>query len=176
MRTFYLLALIAWIVIGSLWSKKTFCGSDAKPSASSKVAGAAAASKGGCDMSLLFATDDFSETTTDNFHFSVSKYTLKSKPSAEMQTTLTKVADFLNENPSKSLSIEGLYFSKETNTSSEENLGLARAKTIKTYLVREFGVNENQISTGAQKTKNACYSKESKTLRKGAIANLVEVQ
>jgi len=127
MRTVYTIALLAWILIGSFWSKKTFCGTKAKkPAAAEKAAGAAAAATtGDCDRSLMFADEDFKMTTTENFLFPQNSFVFKQDPSAGMQTILTKVADYLNENPGKSVQVEGLYHEKEENTRSS---GLMKAK------------------------------------------------
>lgn len=177
MRTFYLIFLVLWILGGSYFAKNTFCPSDKakKPAATTTAAtgAAAAATKGGCDRSIAFADGDFKVTSSENFLFDLSGFNLKQDPSSALQDALTKVADYLNDNADKTLQFDGLYSEGETNTSSEDNLGLARSQSIKDYVVREFGVNEDQIILGSKmtnKTKNVCFNKDSKTITKGALA------
>lgn len=175
MRTFYILALFAWILLGSYWSKSTFCGEakTKKPSAAvaSGAAAGAAATSGDCNRSLIFSDDDIDLSSKENFMFGSSGNKMKT-PSAEFQAVLTQVAEYLAENDSKTLLLEGLYFEKETNSTTSENLGLGRAAVLKSYLVKEFGIDETQLLVGSQMTDNikCYYNKDSKTLSKGAVA------
>lgn len=174
MRTFYLIALVAWIIGGTLWSKSTFCGSKkAKPSA--KVASGAAATgavaAGDCNRSLIMSNGDFEASTSGNFMFSSSTTRFKT-PSDEFAAVLSEVASYLTENEDKTMLIEGLYFEKEENKTSADNLGLARAAVLKTYLEDEYGIASDQLLEGSKLTKNVkCYyNKDSKTITKGAVA------
>jgi len=175
MRTFYIIALIAWIILGTLWSRSTFCGNEkaTKKPAATKSAGAAtaAAASGDCNRSLIFSDGDFEASSEENFMFGSSGTKLKT-PSAEFQAVLTQVADYLAENEDKTLLLEGLYFEKETNNTSKDNLGLGRSATLKAYLVNQFGVDDSQLLEGSQMTDNikCYYNKDSKTLSKGAVA------
>lgn len=172
MRTFYLIALLLWIIGGSYYAKNTFCPSDKKKKPSASTIGAATPAKGGCDRTLSFTSGDFEVTSTGNFMFSPNQHEFKQVPSAAIEAAMTKVSDYLNDNPAMTVLFEGLYFEKEKNQSEEENIGLARANTIKAWVVEEFGINEDQIRLGSQVTENACYNKDTKTISKGAIATL----
>ncbi len=171
MRTFYLIALLLWIIGGSYYAKNTFCPSDKKNKPSASAIGAAP-SKGGCDRTLTFTSGDFEVISAANFMFSPNQHEFKQEPSSALEAALTKVSDYLNDNPEMTVLFEGLYFEKEKNQSEEENIGLARANTIKAWVVEEFGINADQVRLGSQVTENACYNKDTKTISRGAIATL----
>ncbi len=60
---------------------------------------------------------------------------------------MQQLADYLQSNPNQLATIEGFYAESEENNSIYQNLGLARAAHIKSILVNQYGVNENQIAT-----------------------------
>jgi len=62
---------------------------------------------------------------------------------------MQKVADYLNANPRKNLTLTGLYKGDEANNSGFENLGLGRADAIKKYLIG-LGAPAAQLLTGGR--------------------------
>ncbi len=176
MRTFYIIALLLWVLLGSYFISKKYCGGSEtkKPAATASSAAAGAATKGDCDRSLVFADGDFKVTTTENFIFGQHSAELKQQLGAGTENLLVKVADFLNENPDKSLQVEAYYHKEEKKPEAFENLGLARADAIKSYLISEFGINESQIVLGAQATKfTTCnFNPKTKSLIKGATTTI----
>ncbi len=175
MRTFYLLALLAWIIGGSFWSKSTFCGTKKakKPSATvaTGAASAAATTTGECDRSLIMSNGDFTASNSSNFLFSSSSTKFRT-PNDEFAAVLSEIATYLSENEDKTLLLEGMYFEAEDNNTSSENLGLARAAVLKTYLEKEYDIASDQLLEGSKLTDNikCYYNKDSKTITKGAIA------
>lgn len=174
MRTFFIIALLLWVLAGSYFISKKFCGGKdiKKPAATSTAA--AAATKGDCDRSLVFADGDFKVTSSENFMFAQHSPEIKQQLNSSTENLLVKVADFLNENPDKSLQVEAYYHLEEKKPDDFENLGLARADAIKNYLISEFGINESQVVLGAQSTKfTTCnFNPKTKSLIKGATTTL----
>lgn len=164
MKALYTLLLLAWIGYGTYLCNKKFCGtSKAKPSAT------VAPVKADCDVSLKFLDGDFELTTESNFQFGGSKHLFRNMPSDALVADLKKVAEYLNNNPDRILQIEGLHLSVEKNSDiSFDNIGLARASTIKDYLVKEIGMNEAQLKLDSKEVKRICYVKTDRTAYRGA--------
>lgn len=164
MKALYTLLLLAWIAYGTYLCKQKFCGSSkAKPAAT------AAPVKADCDVSLKFLDGDFELTTDANFQFRGSKHLFSSLPGESLVADLKKVADYLAANPERALLIEGLYLSVEKNSDETfENIGLARANTIKDYLAKEIGIDESQLRMGSKEVKRICYVKTDRTAYRGA--------
>ena len=59
---------------------------------------------------------------------------------------ISKLKEQLLKNPKQVLNIAGFFKSEETNKTKSENLGLARANSIKEYLVSQ-GISDKQLST-----------------------------
>jgi len=169
MRTFYIIALLLWILLSTFWSKRTFCGDKTakKPSA---AATAPVTASGDCNTSLLLEDGDFNVVSKSNFLFK-SNGTKFVSPKGEFKEALTAVASYLDTHQDRTLLIEGVYFEKENNPSSKDNLGLGRASALKTFLVDNYGISENQLLIGAQESDNmkCYYNKENNLITKGAV-------
>lgn len=164
MKALYTLLWLAWLAFGTYICNKKFCGT-----AKAKPAAAAAPVKAECDVSLKFLDGDLDITTKTNFQFSGSKHLFKNKPDAGLVADLEKVAEYLAANPDRALQIEGLYLKVEKNSDPDsENVGEARANTIKTYLVQVLGMNSEQLMAGAKEVKRVCYNNKTRTVYKGA--------
>lgn len=164
MKALYSILLMAWLAWGTYFCNKKFCGTaEAKPAAT------AAPVKADCDVSLKFIDGDLDLTTKSNFQFGGSNYKFKTMPNDQLVSELKIVADYLTANPDRALQIEGLYLSAEKiKDKSFDNIGLARASTIKEYLVNELGMNADQLMLGGKQVKRVCYSPKSRTVYKGA--------
>jgi outer membrane protein OmpA-like peptidoglycan-associated protein len=66
--------------------------------------------------------------------------------SDSVTTGIDNLKKFLEANPKQKITITGYATSNETNSTTFENLGLARANDVKNYFVSE-GLSENQFST-----------------------------
>lgn len=164
MKALYTLLLLGWIAYGTYLCNKKFCGpSKAKPAATT------APVKADCDVSLKFLDGDFELTTTSNFQFGGSKHLFRNMPAEGLIEDLKKVAAHLGNNPERALLIEGLYLNVEKNSDDNyDNVGLARANTIKDYLVKEIGMDEAQLIIGSKEVKRICYVKADRTAYRGA--------
>lgn len=95
---------------------------------------------------LVFTDADFNLTAAGNFKFA------KSGPDADLgmvRPEIDSLASFLLLNPIKRLSIVGAYASTELNSTSFPDLGIARAESIKQYLVQK-GVPDSVLTVSSQ--------------------------
>lgn len=86
----------------------------------------------------------------DNFNFSTSQFTISPPVSIHIDQGIDSLRYYLNNPDHKDefVQITGYYFATERNTSALENLGLARANTVKNYLVNK-GIPAQRIQTNA---------------------------
>lgn len=80
---------------------------------------------------------DFSINIDDNFNFKNSEFNFVEPISDDLKATAARIKVYLDDNPEKRINITGLYSNNETNNSAFPNLGLARANTVKNYLVSQ---------------------------------------
>ncbi|WP_298492983.1 OmpA family protein [uncultured Algibacter sp.] len=92
------------------------------------------------------ANGDFSIEMSDNFNFKTSNFSILDPVSGNVENGVLKLKDYLLANPTKTVDITGFYKSDETNNSAYPNLGIARANSVKNYLVLH-GVSSRQIDT-----------------------------
>lgn len=93
-----------------------------------------------------FKDGDFSVNMNDNFNFKGSDYRYVEPVSEDFKNSVAKIKAYLDENPNKRFNITGLYSNDEKNNSAFPNLGLARANTVKNYLVSQ-GISSRLINT-----------------------------
>lgn len=92
------------------------------------------------------ANGDLNLKLNDNFNFKTSNFSILKPVSVDVENVVLKLKDYLLQNPSKTVNITGFYKSDESNDSAYPNLGLARANSVKNYLVIH-GVASKQIDT-----------------------------
>lgn len=97
-------------------------------------------------FSIMDALGKLSYTVDDNFNFNTSSASIVDPIPVLVQDGVASIADYVKTNPNKKLAITGYYKSDENNTSSYENLGIARAEAVKKYMV-EKGVPAEIIET-----------------------------
>lgn len=100
-------------------------------------------------FSLSDANGDFNIKINDNFNFKTSNFSIVDSISPKVTSGVAKLKDYLLENPLKTLDITGYYKSDETNSSAFPTLGLARANSVKNYLVSQ-GIPSKQINIKGQ--------------------------
>ncbi len=97
-----------------------------------------------------FALDDeksgFKVNINDNFNFKTSDFSILKPISTNVESEVSRIKDFLDKNPLKTIDITGFFKSDEKNNSAYPNLGLARANAVKNYLVTH-GISSKQIDT-----------------------------
>lgn len=84
--------------------------------------------------------------TNDNLKFLKNSAKLVMPVSDSITTGIDNLQKFLEANPKQKITITGYATSDETNSTTFENLGLARANDVKNYFVSK-GLLENQFST-----------------------------
>ncbi len=138
-KTPWIILLVLWM-LGSTWwhvcTSKQRCADDAAPAGPTAVSVATPA--------LTIADGDrFRLELPGNFSFA------KSGANANMTSlggSLDSLTAYLKANPGRTLEITGYYTASETNNSSFENLGLARAEGIRQYLVQQ-GIPAASLTT-----------------------------
>ena len=100
-------------------------------------------------FSLSDANGDFNIKINDNFNFKTSNFSILDSISPKVTSGVAKLKDYLLENPLKTVDITGYYKSDETNSSAFPTLGLARANSVKNYLVSQ-GIPSKQINIKGQ--------------------------
>ncbi len=87
--------------------------------------------------------------STTNFNFNASNFSILKPISPNLDIAIGDLKNYLDTNPSKSIEITGYYKANETNTSAFPNLGIARANSIKNYLVTK-GFSSKKINTSGR--------------------------
>jgi len=121
-----------------------------------KSAAAAVGAKGDCSTALVFKDGDLNLTTTDNFKFERSSFHFQ-EPSEGLSSILEKVVIYMDAHPDRIIQIKGYFLEEESNETDYASLGIARANSIKSYLMAN-GVDESQISAIGKLTTSGCYS------------------
>lgn len=84
--------------------------------------------------------------TNDNLKFLKNSARLIMPVNDSVTTGIEKLKTFLTANPTQKVTITGYATSDETNATTFENLGLARANEVKNYFISE-GLSEKQFNT-----------------------------
>ena len=147
-KALYLLGILLTILIGTYFYWKYCCGGDASGSSDThkeKVVDTTDGEKPDGTTTpkeatvhpfkMMDANGDFSFSSNDNFNFNASEYTIIRPVSESVNGGIDELQIYLTGNEGKSVDITGLYTSAEKNTSAFPNLGLARANSIKNYLI-----------------------------------------
>lgn len=137
--------LIAWLIGGSFFLKNKFCG--AVPAV--KKSAAVIPPPASAARLLIQDVDQFKTTANNHFDFNKSTFNYLIPLADDVNTSLQQTAEYLKNNPNRSIAITGLYKAEETNGSVFPTLGIARANAVKKTLAG-FGVSGKQILTKDQ--------------------------
>lgn len=157
---FILLLLILWFILGLFFCNKYLCGlSAAAPVPVVPV------KKDKCgDAFIIKDKNAFNTKSANHYAFLKSNFTPLTQGSA-LSTAVTKTVDYLKSNADRRLTITGYYADDEKNSSILDNLGLARANSIKRALMNK-GVPGGQLDISSRNSDIDCYRGD--TLRRGA--------
>lgn len=149
-KTLYLLGMLLTIVIAVFLQVK-FCCSGNLPKESNNTAKeviptSLAKTATLSPFAIKDADGDLNINVNDNFNFKESDLNILKPISEKVDEGIKKLKDYLLANKGKALSVKGYHTAGETNSSSFDNLGLARADAVKKYLA-EKGIPLNVIST-----------------------------
>lgn len=148
-KTSYLLGILLTIVLGTILQYFLCCNLCSADSCDKNKNNIALPSNKKVTRNAFFISDangDFKIKIDDNFNFKNSNFKILEPISEEISGGILKIRDYLGENPLKDLQITGYYRSDEINNSAYPNLGLARANSVKNYLVKN-GIPAKQIDT-----------------------------
>jgi outer membrane protein OmpA-like peptidoglycan-associated protein len=130
------IALIIWLIGGTLWYKRNYCDMPQPQTPTPTFA-------------LQEGNDIVFQTTPLLFSFGDARPMFLS----ESISSLKKAADYLNTNIDKALVIKGLYSAKEKKLKPSVDLGLSRAESIKAVLVN-LGASTEVVETASGKNEN----------------------
>lgn len=103
----------------------------------------------------------FRTTAPNNLTFNKSNYEFNTPMPKEVATSFKEVSTYLGKNPTRMITVNGMYHKDEKNNSLLPNLGLARANNVKNALVK-YGVRSSQILTGDKLMSNLKFDKSNK--------------
>ncbi|CAL2102275.1 Outer membrane protein A precursor [Tenacibaculum sp. 190130A14a] len=92
------------------------------------------------------ANGDFTFSLNENFNFDKSNFRIKDSISEALKKGVLKIKEYLDINGNKRFNITGYFTSNEKNNSAFPNLGLARANSVKNYMISQ-GVSSKLINT-----------------------------
>lgn len=120
----------AWIFGGSYYLANTYCGIPAESISPLEIS----------DSELNF-------TTSSNQHFSFLPSSGEVRVEENAGKSFSEVAQHLQQNKERFLTLTGGYLANESNRSEYANLGIARAEAIKEFLVNMDTVLADRIKT-----------------------------
>lgn len=95
---------------------------------------------------FAFKDSTYGYNVADNFNFNLSSGDFEMPVSFDINKGIEGLKSFLAQNSGKAIAITGLYKSDEENSTAWPNLGLARANSVKNYLVG-LGIPSAQTDT-----------------------------
>jgi len=147
-----IILFLGWLISGAFICKKYFCGGTTEivekivPAAPVKtpVTAPPVTKAEPYKLGAWNIADGrlYTEKSPDHFRFNDSKVDYLA-PTAGLNTSVNKTADYLKKNPNRSLDITGYYREPEKNSSIYPTLGLARAEKVKNMMLG-LGVASNQ--------------------------------
>lgn len=177
MRPLYIILLILWFIASWFLCNKYFTCTpqeDAVSQVAAEATGAAATATSGegCVTELKFEDEEaeFMVSTSENFRFSINEEA-QNEPSQALLDVISKVGDHLASNDDRFMRITGYFLDGEENSSEHENLGIARAKSVREYL-KELGIDGAQLTTYGEMTESTCV--EDGVLLKGVSVRFAE--
>lgn len=88
-------------------------------------------------FSIKDSNGNFSFSVDENFNFKKSNYRILDSLSSSINDGIINISSYLGTDATKRFNITGLYASDEVNNSAFPNLGLARANSVKNYMVSQ---------------------------------------
>ncbi|MCL5246579.1 OmpA family protein [Cellulophaga sp. 20_2_10] len=91
----------------------------------------------------------FSYDTNDNFNFNTSGFAILDPLSKKVDNGVEAIKKHIEQDSKNAVTITGYYKDSETNNSAFPNLGIARANTIKNYMVTK-GIPSSNLNIAGQ--------------------------
>lgn len=137
----YLLGILLAMLLGTWMYPKECCASEEAQATDSKVSDSVAATN-----AFQLQGNGFAYKTNQNLKFLKNEAVLLNPVSDSINFGISKLKDFLGQQPNQKVQITGYATSDEKNTTNFENLGLARAESVKNYFV-SMGIPKEKFST-----------------------------
>lgn len=145
-KALYLLGIAITIILGTYLYLKFCCNCSDKTLTDDTPKTAATAVQEPNIVPFVLNGSGIEYRTNDNFKFLKNSAILIMPVSDSLIAGIQKLKTFLTSNPKQQITITGYALSDEKNTTTFENLGLARANDVKNYFVSE-GLSEKQFIT-----------------------------
>jgi outer membrane protein OmpA-like peptidoglycan-associated protein len=97
-------------------------------------------------FSIKDATGDLKFSIDESFNFNESSFNIRDSIPETLDNGVLKIKEYLDANGDKRFNITGYFISNETNKSAFPNLGLARANSVKNYMISK-GISSKLINT-----------------------------
>ncbi|WP_435261155.1 OmpA family protein [Tenacibaculum sp. nBUS_03] len=88
-------------------------------------------------LSIKDTNGNFAYEINENFNFNTSNFSIHDSVSSSLNNGISMIKEYLDSNKNKQLNITGYYMDNEVNNSAFPNLGLARANSVKNYMVSQ---------------------------------------
>ena len=161
------LLTILWFVAGAWWYSHSSC-----TSCNAETPPVAVAASPSCP-SFSFNDGSFNVNNAENVRFG------KSNDAPILGTSIggsmDELAKYFASLKGRTVTVTGNYSNTEKNTTTFENLGLARADAIKKMLVAK-GISEKNISTKGEVNESLCYNASADTLTGGIALSVSAAQ
>lgn len=146
-KTTYLLGILITILVGTYFyiSCCSSCGAGNEEVLIEETIVVPEAPPEPTSYPFSFQDGDYSYNVNDNFNFNLSSSSILLPLSQKVNDGVEGLKIHLSENVGKAINITGYYTSDEANKSAFPNLGLARANTVKNFLV-DKGLHSSAIN------------------------------
>ncbi|KAF2336755.1 OmpA family protein [Flavobacterium ginsenosidimutans] len=145
-KALYLLGIAVTIILGTFLYLKFCCNCSEKTTTDDTPKTASPTVQEPNFVPFVLNGSGIEYRTNDNLKFLKNSARLIMPVSDSITTGIDKLKAFLQANPKQKLTITGYATSDETNSTTFENLGLARAIDIRNYFVSK-GIPESQFNT-----------------------------
>lgn len=147
---------LLWFWFGMNLSKKNFCAKEATNSES--ATGMIGATGDDCNSSLVINDKDggLDISSSENFQFTQSSGDLN-PPTSDMAGVISQLAEHLETNSNRFMQITGLYHESEENNTDRDNLGEARAYSVRSYLLSK-GIEPAQLTVSSKQDNTICMT------------------
>ena len=151
-KTSYLLGILLTIIVGTFLYWKICCcnckGNDKenKQKVESNIVVPESKKATKFPFNIKDPNGNLSLKVDDNFNFKKSNFVILDSVSENVNNGILKVKEYLDAEGNKRFNITGYYSTDETNDSAFPNLGLARANSVKNYMISK-GISSKVINT-----------------------------
>lgn len=150
-KTSYLLGILLTIIVGTFFYWKLCCNCNCnkkenKPKVESNIVVPESKKATKFPFNIKDPNGNLSLKVDDNFNFKKSNFVILDSVSENVNNGILKVKEYLDADGNKRFNITGYYSTDETNDSAFPNLGLARANSVKNYMISK-GISSKLINT-----------------------------